>query len=299
MAHDATSPAVTQGRITANGVDFAYLTCGDGPLALCLHGFPDTAWGWRHLLPALADAGYRAVAPFMRGYAPTQVPPDGRYQTGALAVDACRLHEALGGGGDAVIIGHDWGAFATYGAAAFEPERWRRVVTMAVPPASALMGGMLSVAQLKRSWYIWFFQMAGLPEMIVPGNEFELIADLWADWSPGHDGAEDVARVAAALGSPDNLAAALGYYRAMFDASSHDPALAVAQAASQQPTPQPTLYLHGANDGCLGVEMMSDLVLAGLPAEGSRYEIVPGVGHFLQVERPDVVNRLIVEFLTT
>ena len=76
-------------RITANGMTFECLTAGDsGPLALCLHGFPDTAHGWRHLLPALADAGYRAVAPFMRGYAPSDVPADASYQTGALALDA-------------------------------------------------------------------------------------------------------------------------------------------------------------------------------------------------------------------
>ena len=79
---------ITEGRATANDVDFAYLEEGTGPLALCLHGFPDTAWTYRFLLPALAGAGFRAVAPFMRGYAPTAVPADGRYQTAALALDA-------------------------------------------------------------------------------------------------------------------------------------------------------------------------------------------------------------------
>lgn len=289
---------IGEGRVSANGLEFGYLACGDaGPLALCLHGFPDTAWSWRHLLPELADAGYRAVAPFLRGYAPTEVPADGRYQTGALAADACALHEALGGDGDAVIVGHDWGAFATYGAAAWQPDRWRRVVAMSVPPAVVLLGGMMTPAQLKRSWYIWFFQMAGLPEMMVPADDFEVIAQLWADWSPGHDGAEDVDHVREALRDPANLAAAIGYYRAMFDPSTHDPALAEAQAATQLPLPQPTLYLHGRDDGCLGVEMVGDGVLAGLPAEGSRYEIVDGAGHFLQVEQPEIVNRLIIDFL--
>ena len=114
--------AINTGTVEANGVQFAYLHAGDpsGPLALCLHGFPDSAHGWRHLLPALADAGYHAVAPFQRGYAPTSVPADGRYQTGALSVDANALHEALGGDGRAVIIGHDWGAPATFGAAVLE-----------------------------------------------------------------------------------------------------------------------------------------------------------------------------------
>ena len=74
------------------------LVAGDsGPLALCLHGFPDTAHGWRHLLPALADAGFRAVAPFLRGYAPTQIPADGQYHVATLVRDATALHETLGG----------------------------------------------------------------------------------------------------------------------------------------------------------------------------------------------------------
>ena len=85
-------PASRLHTIVANGVEFAYLAAGEsGPLALCLHGFPDSAHSWRHLLPALADAGYRAVAPFQRGYAPTAVPADGRYQTGMLATDAIAL----------------------------------------------------------------------------------------------------------------------------------------------------------------------------------------------------------------
>src|SRR5437899_12980405 len=101
-------------EITANGLKFSALAEGpsNGPLALCLHGFPDSAWTWRYLLPELAAAGFRAVAPFMRGYAPTNVPSDGRYQTGALATDALALHDVLGGDGDAVIVGHDWGAAA-------------------------------------------------------------------------------------------------------------------------------------------------------------------------------------------
>src|SRR5262245_44451475 len=85
--------------VTANDLTFGYLSAGpqDGPLVLCLHGFPDSAYTWRHLLPVLGDAGFRAVAPFLRGYAPTDIPADGAYQTGALAADANALHEVLGG----------------------------------------------------------------------------------------------------------------------------------------------------------------------------------------------------------
>src|ERR1700734_2843055 len=126
--------------VTANGLQFAYLEDGppDGPLALCLHGFPDSAHTWRYLLPELASAGFHAVAPFLRGYAPTELPADGRYQIGAVVQDANALHEAFGAGADAVIVGHDWGALATYGAVAHAPERWHRAVTAAVPPPMAI-----------------------------------------------------------------------------------------------------------------------------------------------------------------
>ncbi len=286
---------ITKGEVTANGLAFAYLEAGSGPLALCLHGFPDSAWGWRHLLPALAAAGYRAVAPFQRGYAPTAVPADGRYQTGALALDACELHEALGGDADATIIGHDWGAMATYGAAAWAPDRWRRVVTAAVPPADAVASAFLSFDQLRRSWYMFFFQHP-LAEMAVQMDDLTFIDRLWADWSPGYDAHEDLGHVKDCLRDPSNLAAALGYYRATLGTGYQDPALSDIQAAGSLPTPQPTLYLHGTTDGCMGVELVKG-VEALLPGEGSRVELIEGAGHFLHLERPDEVNRLIVDFL--
>src|SRR5688500_14761913 len=240
---------ITEGRTTANDLEFAYLEAGAGPLALCLHGFPDSAWTYRHLLPALADAGFRAVAPFMRRAAPTSVPADGRYQTAALGLDACGLHEALGGGEDAVIVGHDWGAMATYVAANHEPDRWRRVVTMAVPPAGAVAGGFMQYRQLKKSWYMFFFQH-GLADVVVGMDDLAFIDGLWADWSPGYDGAEDIAHVKDALRDPANLAAALGYYRATLGGVGLDPALDDVQAAGSEETTQPTLYLHGRTDGC-------------------------------------------------
>jgi pimeloyl-ACP methyl ester carboxylesterase len=285
----------TEGRVTANDVDFAYLEVGSGPLALCLHGFPDSAWTYRFLLPALAGAGFRAVAPFMRGYAPTAVPADGRYQTGVLGLDACALHEALGGGGDAVIIGHDWGAMATYTAANHEPERWRRVVAMAVPPAGAVGAGFMQYRQLKKSWYMFFFQH-GLSDVVVGMDDLAFIDGLWEDWSPGYDGGEDVPHVKDALRDPANLAAALGYYRATLGGVGLDPALDAVQAAGSNPTTQPTLYLHGRTDGCMGVEI-AEGAEPFLTSEGSRLEIVDGVGHFLHVEKPDEVNGLIVDFV--
>jgi pimeloyl-ACP methyl ester carboxylesterase len=290
-----TEGLITEGRITANDVEFGYLEAGEGPLALCLHGFPDSAWTWRHLLPALAGAGYRAVAPFMRGYAPTSVPADARYQTAVLALDACALHDALGGDGEAVIIGHDWGAMATYIAANHEPERWRRVVAMAVPPAGAVAGGFLTYAQLKRSWYMFFFQH-GLADIVVGMSDLEFIDGLWADWSPGYDASEDLPHVKDALRDPANLAAALGYYRATLGNVGVDPALDAVQAKGGDATSQPTLYVHGRDDGCMGIEV-AEAAPSFLTSAGSRMEVVDGAGHFLQLEQPDVVNRLVLDFV--
>ena len=286
-----------KGTIAANGLEFGYLAAGpaDGPLALCLHGFPDTAYTYRHLLPELAGAGFRAVAPFSRGYAPTSVPEDGRHQTGALAADASALHEAFGADDRAVVIGHDWGATAAYGTAVRHPERWRRVVSMAVPVGPALASGFFSYDQIKRSFYMYFFQ-GPVADFIVAGNDMDFIARLWDDWSPGYDAAEDVAYVRESLAKPENLAAALGYYRAMFNAERQAPELAEEQQATSGIPTQPTLYLHGAQDGCIGASMAE--ASRSVLSEGSDVVVVHETGHFLHLEKPEAVNNLIIEFVT-
>ncbi len=283
--------------VRVNGTEIAALVSGPatGPLALCLHGFPDSPHTWRHLTPRLVEAGFRVVAPFMRGYAPSAVPADGRYDIGTLGLDACALHDAFGGGDDAVIIGHDWGAFATYAAAAHQPERWRRVVTASVAPQASMAEGFLTYDQLRRSWYVFFFQTP-LAEFAVPAENMAFIERLWADWSPGYDANDDVARVKEAIGAPEHLGAALGYYRAMFAGPPDDPDAAAAQAASATVAPQPTLYLHGSTDGCMGVDIIGPV--ADHLAPGSRVEIVEGAGHFLHLEQPDLVGDHIIGFLT-
>jgi pimeloyl-ACP methyl ester carboxylesterase len=289
---------ISETQVEAGGLSFGALVAGpeSGPLALCLHGFPDTAHTYRHLLPELAAAGFRAVAPFSRGYAPTDVPADGRYQTGALARDANALHEALGGDERAVIVGHDWGAQATYGAAGSAPDRWRQVVAMAVPVGPALAGSFFSYDQIKRSFYMYFFQNP-LAEVLVAADDQAFLARLWADWSPGYDATEDLALVRAALGTPENLAAALGYYRALFDPSRQSPELAVEQQAVSGVPPQPTLYLHGAQDGCMGADVVGAVRSALTP--GSEAVVVEAAGHFLHLEQPAEVNNRIVGFLTS
>jgi pimeloyl-ACP methyl ester carboxylesterase len=288
----------TQGNVLANDLDFAYLELGAGPLALCLHGFPDSAHGWRHQLPALADAGYRAVAPWMRGYAPTSIPPNGCYQQGALAADANALHEALGGDDDAVLIGHDWGATAVYPAVNAEPDRWRAMVAAAVPHPAAMAGMILDYEQLKRSFYMFVFQHP-LAEAIVQQGDLAFIDRLWADWSPGLDeavAATALEHVKDSLRAPENLTAALGYYRATLGGVGLDPRYDEIQAAGAQPVEIPALYLHGADDGCVGVGF-AEGGAGFLTHEKSRTVIVEGAGHFLQLERPERVNAEILDFL--
>jgi pimeloyl-ACP methyl ester carboxylesterase len=293
---DRTEPR--RGRVEANGVSFAYLEEGEGPLALCLHGFPDTAWGWRPLLAALADAGFRAVAPFMRGYAPTTIPDDGRYQAGVLAADANALHEALGGGSDAVVVGHDWGAMAVYGAVGHEPDRWRRAVAASVPPASALGASLLDYDVINgHTWYQFFF-CSPLADLAVPMDDLAFIDRLWADWSPGYEGADDVARVKDALRDPGRITAALGYYRQTLGAVDQDPGLAEVHQLTYTPPPRPTLYLHGLDDGCMPCPDRATLE-AAFAAEGSQVALLEGVGHFLQYEQPDVVEQAVVAFVTS
>jgi pimeloyl-ACP methyl ester carboxylesterase len=279
---------IRPGTIEANGLTFGILECGEpaAPLVLCLHGFPDSAQTWRHLLPELAAAGFRAVAPWLRGYAPTDIPADGDYGITTLAADANALHAALGGDGDAVLIGHDWGAMTSYAAAATAPDRWRRVVALAVPPPATAAAAFTNYAQLKRSFYIFLFQTP-LAEFVVPANDLAFIDGLWRDWSPGYDAGTDLSHVKAALAKPDNVAAAIGYYRAMF----------TGQGMSNAVPTQPTLYLHGDTDGAFGVEGVTGSD-AELPT-GSRVDIVEGVGHFLHLEQPADIGRRIVDWVTT
>jgi pimeloyl-ACP methyl ester carboxylesterase len=295
-------PGATEVTCAVNGVGLVCLVDdsagADAPLALCLHGFPDTALTWRYLMPRLAAAGYRAVAPYLRGYAPSAVPPDGRYQTAAVSQDANALHEAFGGDGRAVIIGHDWGAPATYGAAVTEPERWSRVVAMAVPPGPAMAAALFgNLDQLKRSWYMFLFQHP-LSDAIVAGNDLAFIDMIWQDWSPGYDAGADTAAVKAALGSEANLAAALGYYRAALGDGYRDPDLEDRQAATQQIPNQPSLYLHGRNDGCIGIEVAHAAEAMCADSANVNFAYLDDVGHFAHLEAPDTVGDLIIDFLT-
>ena len=285
-----------QGRVRANGLSFATLEAGDGPLVLCLHGFPDHARSFRHQLPALAAAGFRAVAPFMRGYAPTDVPADGPYQTAALAQDAVALIEALGYT-RAAVFGHDWGAVGAYGAAVLAPERVARLITAAVPHGAAFPSALLAnYDQQRRSWYMFFFQTP-FADAAVPFADFRFLERLWQDWSPGWDyPAEEMDALKETFRQPGVPAAALGYYRATLNPLNQDPALADIQTRiSLSPISVRTLYFHGERDGCVGAELLDGM--EQLFPQGLETVIVPEAGHFVHQERPEIVNRHLLEFL--
>lgn len=303
------APAVLRARtVRANDLEFGLLEAGTGPLALCLHGFPDCAHTWRQLLLALAGAGFRAVAPFMRGYAPTAVPADGAYQLGALVADAVALHQVLGGDGDAVLIGHDWGAEAAYGAAAYAPDRWRRLVTLAVPPQALDPVLFTDYEQLKRFFYLFMFQdPLGFAEAMVARDGMSFLDKLWLDWSPGYQPGDHLAQIKECLREPANLAAAIGYYRAAGVPNAPGATAGAAGAAASRyaaeqqaaglQAPQPTLYLHGAADGCIGVELARGA--ERLLAPSSRMVVIEDAGHFLHLEKPAEVNEHILAWVSS
>jgi pimeloyl-ACP methyl ester carboxylesterase len=287
---------LSTGRVDANGVTFHYLEMGQGPLALCLHGFPDNARTYSELLPALAGAGFRAVAPFMRGYAPTSPAPDGRYQSVLLARDAIALITALGAE-RAFLVGHDWGATATYGAAALAPDRVKRIVTLGAAHPAAFRGDLAtSYERHKGIWHAYFFQMP-FAEQVVAANDFAFLEQWWRDASPEYDPTAVLERVKATFRQPGVVSAALGYYRHTFHPANRDPGLqALQERVSSAPTPVPALALHGTRDrpGRLeAFEGMDDLF-----AKGLEKVVFPGAGHFVHLERPGEVNRRIVEFFT-
>lgn len=293
-------PPIEQHRVHLNGIDFAYLAAepaepDEAPLALCIHGFPDCAHGWRPLLTELAVAGFRAIAPFARGYAPTAVPEDATSPIGAWVADVRAFADRFGGPEPGVLVGHDWGALASYGAATTQPERWSRLVTAAVPPATTMAMRMERYDQLKAFWYQRLFMDPGA-ERIVCANDRSFIAHLWADWSPGFDATDTLVGVRDALVGEGNVAAALSTYRTVHDPGDLPVEVAELQNAVFSPHTQPTLYIHGTDDGC--VPDLDPGELEGALPHGSSVEMIDGAGHFVHYEQPQRFNRAVIDFLT-
>ena len=266
------------------------------PVVLCLHGFPDHARSFRYQVEPLTDAGYRVVAPFMRGYAPTERPADGNYQVAALGHDVIGLLDALGVE-SAVVFGHDWGALAAYSAAILAPQRIRKLVVASVPYGVAFITRFLSdYEQLKRSWYIYFFQ-SPLADGVVAADHCAFVQKIWHDWSPKWKlPEEEIDAVRETMSKEGGVAAAIGYYRSMLSGTGVHPALAADDAKLHvTPIEVPTLYVHGDKDGCMD-HSLAEGMEAMFPA-GLRKDLIPGAGHFLHQEKPVRFNRLLLEFL--
>jgi pimeloyl-ACP methyl ester carboxylesterase len=273
----------------------------DGPIALCLHGFPDTPYGFRKIAPILADAGWRVVAPFMRGYAPSSIPTDGSYHVGALMDDALQVLEAAGPTGRDVVIGHDWGTQTAVGLAAMPDSPIAAAVLMSFPPFASFQPwgrapepirlAAQVPRQILRSWYVAYFLLPWLPEL----SGFRLVPSLWRQWSPGYDEAQDIPFVEAAIGASENWRAALGAYRDNFRLTTPPPEYEDLHRWYLEPPAVPTLYLHGDDDGCVAPDYIS-WVERILP-DGSVASLVEQAGHFLALEQPDVVARHIIDFI--
>ncbi len=291
--------------VEANGIEFTCRRREDGDrLALCLHGFPDDAGSMDPIMDSLADAGFTAVAPYMRGYAPTDPAPDGDYSPQALGADAVALADALTAeldlpGDDPVLVGHDWGAVAAYAADRTDPAAFDRLVTMAVPPGfEALL--QEHPAQLLRSWYMWFFQLPDTPERALRWRDFALVEFLWALWSPGWDYPDDrIDAVKETFRTGDTVEHALQYYRDTVQGQAAELASGLLDSDLPStddvpPVRTPTLAVAGHDDGCIGPELFD---YADEVIEDCRVVRITDSGHFMHQERPDVVGEEIVDFL--
>lgn len=286
--------STVQRELVANGIRIAYLEAGSGPLVVLLHGYPDDAHTWERQIPVLAAAGYRVVAPFLRGYPPSGIPASGCYDRATLANDVVALVDALNGDEAVFLVGQDWGAAIAYGVLGAYPQRVRRAVILAVPhPAEIRRTLRRSPRHVLRSFHWFLYQLPWLPERLCRAFDFAFIGFLWWLWSPGPVDRAHVARIKHMLAQPGAVEATLGYYRAAFGRRHRDPALAGLLAQLDQPTPVPTLVACGAHD------MRREL----LPRQRDRFTgpyewaVVEGAGHFLHREQPQAVNHLLLDWL--
>ncbi len=272
---------------TRNG-EFQALTAGDrgAPPVLILHGFPDGPPTFVALLAGLAARGYRAIAPWMRGYAPSVT--TGRCDSAALADDVLGLIDAVEPRRPMRVIGHDWGAVATYVACARAPARIAAAVTLSVPHPLTYLWRAATTGQARASWYMAFFQLPGA-FALTRRRDFALIDYLWRRWSPGltltnAQRAELHTSLAASWPAPAR------YYRDLARE------LVGAAIKLELDTPLtraitvPTLYLHGTDDGCIRPAAARG---AERHFRGAyRHQLVPGAGHFLALERPAEIAAL-------
>ena len=266
--------------VEANGLRHGYVSAGEGPLVVMLHGFPDTPHTWDEVRPAIAAEGYRVVTPFLRGYAPTQIPErdtDAKTQ----GKDVLALIDALGEH-SAIVVGHDWGASAAHAAAALQPDKIRKLVTVGIPHPASIK------PSLGLLWSIRHFVTLRLPGAVkrFANNDFEMVDTLTRRWSPTWEFTpDDLDAVKNAFAAPGCLNAAIGYYRAI------TPKI---PAWLAKPLPMPTLSFAGADDPNLPVEAYE--AARRWYSGDYRVVVLPG-GHFLHRESGQELTNELREFL--
>jgi pimeloyl-ACP methyl ester carboxylesterase len=283
--------------VETDRLPFPALAAGDGPPIVCWHGFPDHPATFWPMAAHLVAAGRRVIAPFLRGLHPATAEATTYVDGLTLAADAAAVAAAVSamtGSPDGVdMIGHDIGAGMVQRVAAAWPERLRGGVTMAVPPPPTIRLLFGDPPQLQRSFYIWFFQLDGLPEAVLK-RDSRLIDYLWDTWSPGLRNVPHRELVRALYADAPSIRNALRIYRANFDTTLHDKTLYDLAQRTEIVASKPLMLLGGADDGCIDSSFLRD-AQSGLAA-GSRIEILEDAGHFLHLERPEAVARLALEW---
>ena len=267
-----------------------YVEAGEGPLVLLLHGFPQFWYQWRHQIPALVEAGFRVVAPDMRGYNLSYKPPGVQaYRVELLARDMERLIRTCGEE-TATVVGHDWGAIAAWIAAMRHPGRVERLAILNVPHPARSLDGLLSPMQLLRSSYMFFFQIPRLPEKVIRAADFALLRSVFRSdpVQPEAFTAEDIERYIEAIAQPGSLTASLNYYRALLRYPGKTRALL-------QRVEAPVLVIWGERDRFLSRRLAEPprLWVPNL----IRVKRLPNASHWVAEDRPLEVNTLLLDFL--
>ncbi len=286
------STALQRRNVAAHGVRLHVVEAGppDGDPVLLLHGFPEFWYGWRHQIPALADAGHRVIVPDQRGYNRSDKPADvGAYALRHLVADALALIDRTGHA-RVDVVGHDWGAAVAWALAAWYPERVRRLGILNVPHPRVMRETLRTDPwQMLRSWYALFFQIPELPERLLAFNDGMLLAALMR-WS-GHADTfsdEDLAAYRAAWREPGALRGMLHWYRA---ALRHDAMRRVPDA----PIAPPTLVVWGAQDVALRLHMAQPSIER---CRDGRLAVIDDATHWVQHDAAGRVNALLTGFLS-
>jgi pimeloyl-ACP methyl ester carboxylesterase len=283
--------AITHRTVRVNGVSLHVAEAGAGPAVVLLHGFPVFWYSWARQMEALAGAGFRAIAPDLRGYNLSDKPAGvAAYRLSLLVGDVAALIEQEAEG-RAVVVGHDWGGALAWKLAMDRPELVERLVILNAPYPAAFRRELSNPAQWLRSWYIAFFQLPYLPERWLAAGNFALLDRMFRrePVRPGTFTPHDIALYKAALARPGALTAAINWYRALVR---HPGDL----HAAARPIAAPTLLIWGESDPYLGVGMTEDL---DRWVPGIRVVRFPDAGHWIHNEAPERVNSLLLGFLHT